>query len=146
MKVPRNQDLPPEEAARQQKEEQRKIDEAEPLTEDEVAEKDALLQEGFTHWSKRDFSHFVKANEKYGRHNVDAICSEMGDSKTAKEVKEYHEVFWERVNELTNAETILAQIERGENKIQRRALIKKALDSKVTTIRVTLVSLQFHGV
>jgi SWI/SNF-related matrix-associated actin-dependent regulator of chromatin subfamily A member 5 len=32
-----------------------KIDEAEPLTEAEVAEKDELLQEGFSTWNKRDF-------------------------------------------------------------------------------------------
>ena len=131
MKVPRNLDLAPEEAARQQEEEQRKIDEAEPLDEEEVAEKERLLQEGYTNWSKRDFSHFVKASEKYGRHNLDAISMEI-DGKHPKEVKEYAEVFWKRIGELTNADTILAQIERGENKIQRRSLIKKALDSKVS--------------
>ena len=40
-------------------------------------------------------------------------------------------VFWERCNELQDIEKIMAQIERGEARIQRRISIKKALDSKV---------------
>ena len=44
---------------------------------------------------------------------------------------EYAQVFWERCNELTDIERIMAQIERGEAKIQRRFSIKRALDAKV---------------
>jgi len=40
-------------------------------------------------------------------------------------------VFWERCNELQDIEKIMAQIERGEARIQRRFSIKKALDAKV---------------
>lgn len=40
-------------------------------------------------------------------------------------------VFWERCNELQDIEKIMAQIERGEARIQRRISIKKALDAKV---------------
>lgn len=40
-------------------------------------------------------------------------------------------VFWERCNELQDIERIMAQIERGEARIQRRISIKKALDVKV---------------
>jgi SWI/SNF-related matrix-associated actin-dependent regulator of chromatin subfamily A member 5 len=40
-------------------------------------------------------------------------------------------VFWERCNELQDIEKIMAQIERGEARIQRRISIKKALDTKV---------------
>lgn len=42
-------------------------------------------------------------------------------------------MFWERCNELQDIERIMAQIERGETKIQRRISIKKALDCKVGT-------------
>ncbi len=45
---------------------------------------------------------------------------------------EYSSVFWERCSELQDIERIMAQIERGETKIQRRIGIKKALDAKVT--------------
>jgi len=44
-------------------------------------------------------------------------------------------VFWERCNELQDIEKIMAQIERGEARIQRRISIKKALDSKVADCR-----------
>jgi len=44
-------------------------------------------------------------------------------------------VFWERCNELQDIERIMAQIERGEARIQRRISIKKALDAKVITAR-----------
>ena len=44
---------------------------------------------------------------------------------------EYARVFWERCNELQDIEKIMAQIERGEAKIQRRISIKRALDCKV---------------
>jgi len=40
-------------------------------------------------------------------------------------------VFWERCNELTDIEKIMAQIERGEAKIQRRISIKRAMEAKV---------------
>jgi hypothetical protein len=46
-------------------------------------------------------------------------------------VRAYYEVFWERKEELQDLKKIIAQIERGEAKIQRRISIKKALDAKV---------------
>lgn len=47
------------------------------------------------------------------------------------QVMEYSSVFWERCSELQDIERLMAQIERGEAKIQRRVSIKKALDAKV---------------
>uniref|UniRef100_A0A8C6KJ14 SNF2 related chromatin remodeling ATPase 5 n=1 Tax=Nothobranchius furzeri TaxID=105023 RepID=A0A8C6KJ14_NOTFU len=116
-KVPRNPDIP--NSAQVQKEEQAKIDEAE-----------NLLQQGFTIWSKRDFNQFIKANEKWGRDDIENIAREV-EGKTPEEVMEYSAVFWERCNELQDIEKIMAQIERGEARIQRRISIKKALDSKI---------------
>lgn len=113
--------------------EQGKIDEAEPLTEEELAEKESLLTQGFTNWSKRDFNQFIKANEKYGRDDVDNIAKEV-EGKFPEEVVEYSQVFWERCHELQDIERIMSQIERGESKIQRRASIKKALDVKVRNV------------
>ncbi|KAJ3057644.1 hypothetical protein HK102_010953, partial [Quaeritorhiza haematococci] len=81
------------------KEEQDKIDNAEPLTEDEIAEKEKLLQQGFENWSKREFTAFVKANEKYGRYALDQIANDI-EGKTLAEVKEYAKVFWKRYKEI----------------------------------------------
>lgn len=52
------------------------------------------------------------------------------------QVVEYSTLFWERCNELQDIERIMAQIERGEAKIQRRISIKKALDVKVRDIYI----------
>ncbi|XP_073698074.1 SWI/SNF-related matrix-associated actin-dependent regulator of chromatin subfamily A member 5 [Garra rufa] len=127
-KVPRNPDLP--NSAQMQKEEQAKIDEADPLNEEELEEKENLLSQGFTIWTKRDFNQFIKANEKWGRDDIENIAREV-EGKTPEEVMEYSAVFWERCNELQDIEKIMAQIERGEARIQRRISIKKALDSKI---------------
>lgn len=128
-RVPKDPDLGAD-AERVRKEEQRKIDEAEVLSEEEVQEKEELLKQGFSNWNKRDFNQFIKANEKYGRDDIDGISKEV-EGKTPEEVMEYSSVFWERCSELQDIERIMAQIERGEAKIQRRVSIKKALDAKM---------------
>ncbi|KAG5883525.1 hypothetical protein JTB14_019292 [Gonioctena quinquepunctata] len=132
-KVPKNLELGPD-ASKQQKEEQRKIDESEPLTEEEQQEKETLLMHGFTNWSKRDFNQFIKANEKYGRDDIENIAKDV-EGKSPEEVMEYSAVFWERCHELQDIDRIMAQIERGETKIQRRASIKRALDAKMARYR-----------
>ncbi|CAO1385409.1 unnamed protein product [Diamesa serratosioi] len=132
-KAPKNTELGSE-ASKAQREEQRKIDEADSLADDEIAEKESLLTQGFTTWSKRDFNQFIKANEKYGRDDIESIAKEV-EGKTPEEVMEYSSVFWERCHELQDIERVMAQIERGEAKIQRRASIKKALDGKMARYR-----------
>merc|ERR1719445_2448539 len=132
-RVPLNTDLGPE-AKKIQKEEQRKIDEAEELTEEEQEEKEDLLLQGFTNWSKRDFNQFIRLHEKYGRNEIDSISKEV-EGKSPEEVVEYSKVFWERNHELQDIDRVMAQIEKGEAKIQRRGLIKKSLDSKIARYR-----------
>nr|DBA21016.1 TPA: hypothetical protein GDO54_017741 [Pyxicephalus adspersus] len=140
-KVPRNSDLP--NASQVQKEEQRKIDESESLSTAESEEKETLLTQGFTNWNKRDFNQFIKANEKYGRDDIDNIAREV-EGKTPEEVIEYSAVFWERCNELQDIEKIMAQIERGEARIQRRISIKKALDAKIARYKAPFHQLRIQ--
>lgn len=136
-------DLEPAEAKRQQDEEQKRIDEAEPLSEEEIAEKDRLLTQGFSNWNKREFHQFIKANEKYGREDLDSISREI-EGKAPKEVFEYAKTFWERHTELQDDERIIQQIERGENKIQRRISIKKALDAKMARYKMPFNQLKIQ--
>merc|ERR1712025_463802 len=107
---------------------------AEELTEEEQEEKEDLLTQGFTNWSKRDFNQFIRLHEKYGRDDIDAISKEI-EGKTPEEVIEYSKIFWDRCQELQDIERIMTQIEKGESKIQRRALIRKALDAKIARYR-----------
>ncbi|XP_076417689.1 SWI/SNF-related matrix-associated actin-dependent regulator of chromatin subfamily A member 1 isoform X4 [Peromyscus maniculatus bairdii] len=140
-KVPRNPEIPNPAVA--QREEQKKIDGAEPLTPQETEEKDKLLTQGFTNWTKRDFNQFIKANEKYGRDDIDNIAREV-EGKSPEEVMEYSAVFWERCNELQDIEKIMAQIERGEARIQRRISIKKALDAKIARYKAPFHQLRIQ--
>ncbi|CAG9760588.1 unnamed protein product [Ceutorhynchus assimilis] len=132
-KVPKNLELGPE-ANKQQREQQKKIDDSHPPTEEEQQEKEQLLTQGFTDWNRRDFNQFIKANEKYGRDDIENIAKEV-EGKTPEEVVQYSAVFWERCHELQDVERIMAQIERGELKIQRRASIRRALDAKIGRYR-----------
>ncbi|TRY89466.1 hypothetical protein DNTS_022271, partial [Danionella cerebrum] len=140
-KIPRNPEIP--NPAQVQKVEQAKIDEADPLSPEETEEKEKLLTQGFTNWNKRDFNQFIKANEKCGRDDIDNIAREV-DGKTPEEVMEYSAVFWERCNELQDIEKIMAQIERGEARIQRRIGIKKALDAKIARYKAPFHQLRIQ--
>ena len=44
-----------------------------------------LCQTGFTNWTKRDFNQFIKANEKYGRDDIENIAKDV-EGKTPEEV------------------------------------------------------------
>lgn len=46
------------------------------------------LSQGFTIWNKRDFNQFIKANEKWGRDDIENIAREV-EGKTPEEVMEY---------------------------------------------------------
>ena len=48
-------------------------------------EKEDLLKEGFSSWSKRDFNQFIRLNEKYGREDIESISREV-EGKTPEEV------------------------------------------------------------
>ncbi|ELT93996.1 hypothetical protein CAPTEDRAFT_18898 [Capitella teleta] len=128
-RVPKNPDLGSD-AERVRKEEQVKIDEAEALNEDELAEKEELLKQRIQQL-------------KYGRDDIESISKDV-EGKTPEEVVEYSFVFWERCNELQDIERIMAQIERGETKIQRRISIKKALDAKMSRYRAPFHQLRLQ--
>ncbi|KAI6171188.1 Transcription activator [Aphelenchoides bicaudatus] len=136
-------DLTGKEAEREKQTEQSKIDAAEALTEEELEERDNLLSDGFRDWSKRDFTQFVKAAEKYGRADTAAIASDIG-TKTEEEVSEYSKVFWNRFKELTDHERVLAGIERGEQKIVKKKSTKRALDAKISKYIAPYHQLQLH--
>jgi len=100
------------------------------LTEEEQAEKEKLLSEGFHDWTKRDFNNYVRACEKWGRHNETEILKEI-EGKSEEQIKHYHEVFWKRVGTLDESDKLIKRIEAGEEKITRRDEIERMLKEKV---------------
>eukprot|EP00898_Chlorokybus_atmophyticus_P006003 jgi/Chlat1/6403/Chrsp45S05917 len=106
----------------------------EPLSEEELKEKEDLLDQGFKDWTRRDFNAFVRACEKYGRQDIPAIAKEV-ESKSEQEVREYSQVFWKRYKELNDWERIYKTIERGESRIQRKDEIMKSIAKKLDQYR-----------
>ncbi|KAL9277855.1 hypothetical protein ACSQ67_024867 [Phaseolus vulgaris] len=98
-----------------------------PLTAEELEEKEQLLEEGFSSWSRKDFNAFIRACEKYGRNDIKSIASEM-EGKTQEEVERYAKVFKERYKEL-NGEFI--QYDSREARISRKDEIMKAIGKKL---------------
>ncbi|KAL5712864.1 hypothetical protein ACHQM5_014988 [Ranunculus cassubicifolius] len=101
-----------------------------PLTAEEQQEKEQILEEGFSSWTKRDFNAFVRACEKYGRDDIKNIATEM-EGKTEEEVERYAKVFKERHRELTDYDKIIKNIERGEARIARKDEIMKHIGKKL---------------
>ncbi|GLU08336.1 hypothetical protein SLE2022_252540 [Rubroshorea leprosula] len=101
-----------------------------PLTAEELEEKDRLLEEGFSSWSRRDFNTFIRACEKYGRNDIKSIAAEM-EGKIEEEVERYAKVFKERYKELNDYDRIIKNIERGEARISRKDEIMKAIGKKL---------------
>jgi len=110
--------------------ERQAISSAEPLTDEEIGRKDAMLTQGYTDWSRKDFLAFVKANEKFGKSDIKNIVKSV-PSKSEAEVMDYYNTFWARFSELTDSQKYLVQIEKGEAKIIRHEVLKKALAEKI---------------
>ncbi|EHA8591065.1 ISWI chromatin-remodeling complex ATPase CHR11 [Cocos nucifera] len=101
-----------------------------PLSVEEQEEKEQLLEEGFSTWTRRDFNTFIRACEKYGRNDIKSIASEM-EGKTEEEVERYAKVFKARYKELNDYDRIIKNIERGEARISRKDEIMKAIGKKL---------------
>jgi len=56
---------------------------------------------------------------QYGRQAIANIAKEV-EGKTEAEVQKYSKKFWKRYSELNDAERIIKNIERGEQRIQRQ--------------------------
>lgn len=145
-----------EDVEKQRIQEQALIDNAEPLTEQEIEEKEALLKQGFGTWTKKDFNAFVKASEKYGREDLANISTEI-DGKTAEEVEAFAKTFWERYEELAGIllvllavliildwEKLIQNIERGESKIRKQGEIQEMINTKVSKSKHPLQQLRLN--
>ena len=63
------------------------------LSDEETAELERLLSEGFDSWSNADYHAFVQSSIDLGPENYAAIATAIG-TKTEEEVRRYAEVFW----------------------------------------------------
>lgn len=101
----------------------------EKFTDDDIEKRNELIEEGFGDWNKREFNSFIKGCESFGRGNYQQIAEEI-ETKTAEEVKEYAEVFWENIESLPNKRELIEKIAKGEKDIQRLKQINSVLNYK----------------
>lgn len=125
--------------------EQQEIDEAEPLTEAEEQEKKELALEGFSNWTRRDFTNFVHTCAKYGRNDFKAIANDFDGTKSVAEIQDYASVFWKRYTEIDGYDRYISQIEAGEERIRKTQHQQALLKKKVEMYKTPLVQLTFQG-
>ncbi|CDF36036.1 chromatin-remodelling complex ATPase ISWI2 [Chondrus crispus] len=102
------------------------------LSEEHENERETLLDEGYSEWTKREFSSFLRGIERYGRENFDKILDDIGDSKTMEQLVEYSAAFWEKgPTRIDTWPKVLKVIEDGEQKIARREEMERAIQVKV---------------
>lgn len=116
---------------------QKEIDNAEPLTEEEKAEKERLIEKGFPEWNKRDFQQFLNGTAKYGRQNYEGIALEV-DGKDAGEIAKYAKTFWKQYKTLDNWQKHIGVIEEGELKVRQSEQKKELLKKKIGMYRMPL--------
>lgn len=107
-----------------QEKEVKLYEEGKVLSQSDMARKKELLSQGFD-WTKKDFQSFVKAMEKVGKDNVSKIAMLLGHRD---DVEAYHKVFWERINELRDAEKIISSISRSQRKMEKRSRIREIIE------------------
>jgi SWI/SNF-related matrix-associated actin-dependent regulator of chromatin subfamily A member 5 len=106
------------------------------LPDDVEAERTKLLAHGFSNWTRREFSSFLRGVERHGRHDLEAIAGDVGDTKTSEEVHEYSDAFWKLgPTHLESWNRLVKQIEEGEQRIARRQEMENALHVKVGRYR-----------
>ncbi|PSN73459.1 hypothetical protein BS50DRAFT_568994 [Corynespora cassiicola Philippines] len=116
---------------------QQEIDNAQPLTEEEKAEKERLIEKGFPEWNKRDFQQFLNGSAKYGRTNYEGISEEV-DGKTAEEIEQYAKVFWKKYKTLDNWQKYINVVEEGEARVRHSEEKKRLLAKKISMYRMPL--------
>ncbi|KAG8529460.1 uncharacterized protein KY384_006097 [Bacidia gigantensis] len=141
--LPDSEEMTEEEKEAERELEQREIDEAQPLTEEETAKKERMTELGFGDWNRRDFQQFVNGSAKSGRKAYEGIAEEV-DGKNAKEIKEYALVFWQKYREIHDHQKYINTIEQGEDKRQRVHQQRKLLRKKMEMYRVPLQQLKLN--
>lgn len=120
--------------------EQAKINNSEPFTDADMAEKERLIQEGFRDWTRREFMQFIHACAKYGSKNYEEISNDV-KGKDSDDVRRYSEVFWNRYKEIEGWERYIKEIELGERKLDKTKMQSEILRAKIKEVKVPIEEL-----
>ncbi len=113
--------------------EREKIRNAIPLSKTEQDEKNRMLKQGFSNWSLTEYKNLITAMKKVGRSDY-ANISKRIETKSVEEVKEYLNVFWDRVHEIPDSKSLIAIIQDCEDKLKRQNEFEKFLHKKLKDV------------
>jgi SWI/SNF-related matrix-associated actin-dependent regulator of chromatin subfamily A member 5 len=120
-----------------------------PLISEEVQkEKEELLAEGFSDWTRLHYTAFIKASAKYGRDNLTKIANEIG--KSEDDTKKFVNAFWgdlgkERFSE-HEYERVINLIAKGEKKIAERKALERGTRVLISLFENPWEELEFTNV
>ncbi|KAJ8085234.1 chromatin remodeling complex Adenosinetriphosphatase [Marasmius tenuissimus] len=120
------------------------IDTAEQLTEEETAQKEAYIEQGFPDWSRRDFQQFVKGLEAYGWNQPMETYAADIQEKTPEEVQKYYNTFVKKWKTLAEYPRIEARITEGEAKRTKRDNLEYLLDQKINSVTYPMQELELN--
>ncbi|KAL8824286.1 MAG: hypothetical protein Q9191_005160 [Dirinaria sp. TL-2023a] len=141
--LPDREDMDEDEKESERALEQREIDDATPLTEEEQEQKAKMSEQGFVYWNRRDFQQFINGSAKYGRHNYSGIAEEV-DGKNEREIREYAKTFWVKYQEIQDFPKYIGTIEAGEEKARKLNHQRRMLQRKMEMYRVPLQQLKLN--
>ncbi|KDR72000.1 hypothetical protein GALMADRAFT_253304 [Galerina marginata CBS 339.88] len=120
------------------------IDNAEPLDDDDLEQKEEYIKQGFPDWSRRDFQQLIRALETYGW-NADAetLAAEIQD-KSVEDVEKYWKVFNRKCKTLAEYPRIKVRIEEGEAKRSKRENLENLLAKKINSVRFPMQELELN--
>jgi len=141
--LPDHEDMDEDDKEAERALEQREIDDATPLTEEEQEKKAIMSEQGFGHWNRRDFQQFINGSAKHGRHNYGLIADEV-DGKVEKEVRDYAKVFWQKHRDIQDYPKYIGTIEAGEERARKLSHQRRMLKKKMEMYRVPLQQLKLN--
>ena len=141
--LPDREDLNDEEKEAERALGQQEIDNAVELTETEREQKEAMSEQGFALWNRRDFQQFINGSAKHGRHNYAGISEEV-DGKDEKQIREYAKVFWQKYKTIADYPKYISTIEAGEERARKLEHQRRMLRKKMEMYRVPLQQLKLN--
>ena len=115
------------------------------ISDEVIAEKKRLLDEGFGDWTRTQYSVFVRASAKYGRNEFGKIAKEVVRNK--HDVERYAATFWSEGYESfgqKEMELKVAQIEKGEKRLEEISKLNLAASEVVSRFEDPWEDLKFH--
>lgn len=98
---------------------------AEPLTEEEKADKEEAIQEGFPNWSRREQQRFISACVEHGRNNMEIIAETC--ERTLEDTQRYADTFWRRYTEIPGKLFLMTLVQSVDANNSVSQTIKKRL-------------------